>query len=173
MANRQALRELQDRLAQRLQAARSQGVAQSWLAVESGGVKYLIPLAQAGEIFPYYAPQGVPYTKEWYLGVANLRGGLFGVVDLSSFVSGSKPIPRSDMGRAEARFIAFNSALEVNCAVLIDKLAGLRNADAFVEVREGQGGYLSRHLVDAAGVAWQELDVQRLCQDQRFLSIAS
>jgi hypothetical protein len=34
MANKQALRDLQSRLAERLQAARTEPLAQSWLAVE-------------------------------------------------------------------------------------------------------------------------------------------
>ncbi|RYF36772.1 MAG: chemotaxis protein CheW, partial [Comamonadaceae bacterium] len=85
MANREALRELQSRLATRMQAARAEGVQASWLAVEAAGSRYLFPLAQSGEIFPYAAPQHVPYTQPWFLGVANLRGGLYGVVDLGSF----------------------------------------------------------------------------------------
>ena len=105
MANREALRELQSRLASRLQAARTQGVQAGWLAVEAAGRKYLFPLAQSGEIFPYSATQSVPYTHNWFLGVANLRGGLYGVVDLASFVSGQAPAQRSDAGRAESRLV--------------------------------------------------------------------
>jgi len=74
MANREALRELQSRLASRLQAARAEGVQAGWLAVEAAGRKYLFPLSQAGEIFPFTATQPVPYTHDWFLGVANLRG---------------------------------------------------------------------------------------------------
>src|SRR6476661_1398918 len=96
MANREALRELQSRLASRLQAARTEGVPASWLAVESGGRKFLFPLSQSGEIFPYTSAQAVPYTQSWFLGVANLRGGLYGVVDLASFVGGKAPGMRSD-----------------------------------------------------------------------------
>ena len=51
MANRAALRELQTRLATRLQAARTQGVLVSWLAVRAGPHNYLFPLVQSGEIF--------------------------------------------------------------------------------------------------------------------------
>jgi twitching motility protein PilI len=87
MANREALRELQTRLASRLQAARSEGTSvSSWLAVESGGSFYLLPLAQSGEIFPWVTVQPVPYTQGWFLGVANLRGGLHGVIDLAVFL---------------------------------------------------------------------------------------
>src|SRR5512146_3135479 len=128
MANREALRELQSRLASRLQAARSEGVQASWLAVEAAGAKYLFPLSQSGEIFPFATTLPVPYTQRWFLGVANLRGGVYGVVDMASFIQGAAPAARSDAGRAESRLVALNAALEVNCALLIDRLAGLRNA---------------------------------------------
>jgi hypothetical protein len=52
MAGKQALREFQTRLAERLQAARSQGVAASWLAVRAGDARLLVPLSHAAEIFP-------------------------------------------------------------------------------------------------------------------------
>lgn len=176
MANREALRELQSRLASRLQAARAQGVQAGWLAVESAGRNYLFPLSQSGEIFPYAAPQVVPYTQPWFLGVANLRGGLYGVADLASFVSGQPPVQRSDAGRAESRLVALNAVLEVNCALLIDRLAGLRNTEAFVSssaAPEGSPEYFGSGYVDAGGAFWQEINLQALSQQPQFLSISA
>ena len=72
MANREALRDLQSRLAGRLQAARSEGVSvAAWLAVQAGGRDFLLPLTQSGEIFPWTGVQPVPYTQSWFLGIAN------------------------------------------------------------------------------------------------------
>lgn len=176
MANREALRELQSRLASRLQAARTEGVQAAWLAVEAGGRKYLFPLTQSGEIFPYTATQPVPYTQKWFLGVANLRGGLFGVVDLASYVEGRAPTQRSDAGRAESRLVALNALLEVNCALLIDRLAGLRNTDAFVAssaAAEGSPAYFGSGFTDASGAYWQEINLQALSQQPQFLSISA
>jgi twitching motility protein PilI len=176
MAKREALRELQARLASRLQAARSEGVQASWLAVESGGRKFLFPLAQSGEIFPFSSALPVPYTHAWFLGVANLRGGLYGVVDLASYVGGQAPQQRSDAGRAEARLVAFNSALEMNCALLIDRLAGLRNMDAFPSSSpppEGAPEYFGTGYTDSNGAFWQELNLQALSQQPHFLSIGA
>ena len=176
MANREALREQQSRLASRLQAARAEGVQAGWLAVEAAGSNYLFPLSQSGEIFPYAAPQAVPYTRDWFLGVANLRGGLYGVVDLASYVSGHAPAQRSDAGRAESRLVALNTLLEVNCALLIDRLAGLRNTDAFVTSRaapEGAPDYFGSGYTDANGARWQEINLQALSQQPQFLSISA
>lgn len=176
MANREALRELQSRLASRLQAARTEGVQAGWLAVEAAGRKYLFPLSQAGEIFPYTPTQVVPYTQDWFLGVANLRGGLYGVVDLASYVSGQAPVQRSDAGRAESRFVALNQLLDLNCALLIDRLAGLRNTDAFVSSNgapEGAPDYFGSGYTDASGAYWQEINLQSLSQQPQFLSISA
>ena len=176
MANREALRQLQSRLATRLQAARSEGVQASWLAVEAAGGKYLFPLAQSGEIFPFTSTQAVPHTRNWFLGVANLRGGVYGVVDMASFVAGGKPVARSEATRSELRLVALNSALEVNCALLIDRLAGLRNLDAFSsssEPPEGSPGYFGSGYTDANGAYWQEINLQALSQQPQFLSISA
>lgn len=176
MANRQALRELQTRLADRLKAAKTQAASASWLAVEAGGTKYLFPLNQSGEIFPWVSAQNVPYTQAWFAGVANLRGGLYGVVDLASFVSGKTPPPRSELARTESRLVALNSALEINCALQIDKLAGLRNPEAFTDFSEktpDSPEFFGHSYVDASGARWQEINLQLLAQQAHFLTISA
>src|SRR5947199_8206412 len=85
MANKQALRDRQRRLADRLQAARTEPLAQSWLAVECSSRGFLFPLREAGEIFPLAPMVPVPHSHRWFLGVSNLRGHLHGVVDLADF----------------------------------------------------------------------------------------
>jgi twitching motility protein PilI len=90
MANREALRELQGRLAERLQLARTEARQQSWLAIECEGLGLLVPLPMAGEIFSVGTLLPVPHTQPWFMGVANLRGGLHGVVDLAAY-PGSAP----------------------------------------------------------------------------------
>lgn len=176
MANRQALRELQTRLAQRLQAARNEGMSVHWLAVETGGGRYLFPLTQAGEIFPWTVVQPAPYTKPWFLGVANLRGGLCGVVDLAHFLALDGLGVRTESNHAESNLLTFNSALELNCALLVDHLVGLRGSDAFgssAPALPDAPPYFGRVYTDPAGLKWQELNLQFLAQSSSFLSISA
>ena len=179
MANREALRELQNRLASRLQAARTEGVRLSWLAIEAGGKKYLFPLHQSGEIFTWESAQGVPYTQAWFLGVSNLRGGLFGVVELARFIAASVNVenaPALDPTRADSYLIALNAALDVNCALLVDRLEGLRSVDSFTSTtlaQEGTPVYFGNVYTDASGEHWQEIDLQSLSQQPHFLSISA
>lgn len=176
MANRQALRDLQTRLAGRLAQARTEGVAAGWLAVESAGRSLLLPLAQSGEIFPMAAVQNVPYTQPWFLGVSNLRGGLFGVVDFASYMTGQLPVRRSESAHEQARLVVLNPALEINCALLIDRLGGLRSAKDFVardEVAGNAPGYFAGSYTDNAGKQWQEINLQAMVSQSDFLSIAT
>jgi twitching motility protein PilI len=174
--NRQALRDLQTRLAGRLQQARTEGVATGWLAVESAGRSLLLPLAQAGEIFPLSLVQTVPYTQNWFLGVANLRGGLFGVVDFASFVTGQTPMRRSDSAREQARLVALNPVLEINCAILVDRLSGLRNTHDFVSREDMVGdapAFFAGTFTDKNGKQWHEIDLQSMANQPDFLTITA
>ncbi len=177
MANRDALRAFQSRLASRLQAAKTSGVSASWLAVEAGNAKYLFPLGHAGEIFPWTPPQPVPYTEPWFLGVANLRGGLYGVVQLASFASGvAVPLAGTEVERAQSRMVALNELLEVNCALLVDRLVGLRGVEAFKASRPpgpDAPAWMGHAYTDTAGEHWQEVNLQALSQQPRFLSIGA
>lgn len=177
MANRQSLKELQERLAQRLSAARSESVTVSWLAVEAGGQRYLFPLVQSGEIFSWTGVRSVPYTKPWYLGVAALRGGLQGVVDLAQLVHrGSRSMPASERVTSESRLVSLHGALGVNAVLLIDRLLGLRQSAGFVQVDEPSAdmpSFVTRVLTDGEGRTWHEVDLQALAGDPEFLAIAA
>ena len=177
MANREAIRELQARLASRLQAAKDEGLSVSWLAIKSGGRNYLLPLAQSGEIFPVSSLQPVPYARPWFRGVVNLRGGLYGVVDLATFVAGDAPaLGRLSPSTTEAAVVTLNAALNVNCALLIDTLAGLRHAEGFSSAKAPTAEsppYFGNCFMDSAGESWQEINLQTIAQFPRFLNITA
>lgn len=173
MAKKEALRELQTRLAERLQSARSQGQSAAWLAVETGGVGFLLPLSQAGEIFPPAALLPVPHTQPWFMGVANLRGRLHGVIDLAAFL-GLPVASRNESGREPARLVALNPSLESYCALWVDRLAGLRSREQLQLADTAQGhqpAFAGGRWVDAQGRQWQELQLAALASHEAFLKI--
>jgi twitching motility protein PilI len=174
MAKKEALRELQTRLQERMQAARTQARPVSWLAVECGGHGFLFPLQQAGEIFPMTVTMPVPHTQPWFVGVANLRGGLHGVVDLAAFLNVKRPAPLVESGRDQARLIAFNPSVGLNCALLVDRLAGLRNAEQLSAAPAPEGtrpGFAGQRWNDSEGRLWQEILLSSLAEDEQFLGI--
>ena len=189
MANKEALRELQSRLADRLQAARSQPSGRSWLAVECSSRGFLFALKDAGEIFALAPVTAVPHAQPWFLGVANLRGHLHGVVDLSRFLGIKTPERSHEAVRDQARLVAFNAASNINCALWVDRLAGLKNehqltavasnipADAREHEVKNEGvqvpAFVGQIYRDQAGFIWQELHLSELALDDAFLSIVA
>ena len=196
MAKREALRELQSRLAERLQQARTEVRVLSWLAVECAGLGLLFPLPTAGEIFAVGTLLPVPHTQAWFMGVANLRGGLHGVVDLAAFLGLRSPISREAV-REQARLLSLNARSGANCAVLVDRLAGLRSADQLTQETAAAAGpetlpetaprtaaqegaaHTARPTFagglwrDADGRIWQEIDLAALARNPQFLAIAA
>lgn len=176
MANKEALRELQTRLAGRLQLARDEVASAAWLAVRVGELNALLPLVHSGEIFNLPTVAKVPYARPWLHGVVNLRGGLYSAVDMASFMNGQAPPERSEQSWAQVRLITFNPELELNAALLVDSLVGLRRADAFVSAHgapDGSPDYMGQVCVDAQGSAWQEINMQVLSQNPAFLDVVA
>ena len=170
MAKKQALRDLQSRLAERLQAARTQARGRSWLAVECGARGFLFPLREAGEIFALSPIVAVPHSQRWFLGVANLRGHLHGVVDLAGFL-GAKG---TDSGRDQSRLVGFNQTLNLNCVLLVDRLLGLRSEEELTSEPEAdttRPAFAGARYRDGSGRSWQELNLGELASNEAFLKI--
>ncbi len=174
MANREALSELEARLAQRLMAAESGGAAAaSWLAVQSAGHCFLLPLGLAGEICALSGLQAVPHARPWFLGVQNVRGSLMGIVDLAAFLGLGQAAAAP--GTQERRVVTLSPQLEVNCGLLVERLMGLRSDADFPSAEpapEGAPAYLGRSRRDAQGTLWREVDLRALAQSPAFLYIS-
>jgi len=154
------LRQYQEELLERMQAARtSSGARTHQLGVEIGGERYLLDLLEAGEIVPVPALTGVPLTQPWYLGLANIRGSLVGVVDLARFFGKED----GAAGGSAARLVTFAPSLGLPCGFLAGRVHGLRQA-ADMTPQDGR-------LVDADGQAWTPLALGALAQDERFLQV--
>ncbi|PZP27663.1 MAG: chemotaxis protein CheW [Roseateles depolymerans] len=176
MSNKQALRDLQQRLAERMQAARDQTLVANWLAVECEGAGLLFSLKQTSEIFAPVALQPVPYAKPWLAGVANLRGGLFTVVELAVFLG----LREAQPGRAlqpQHRLVALHADLNLNCALWVDRLVGLRSDEQLTPAAEVPTGFRPRFAGalrrDEAGRHWQEIDLEALSRQESFLRIVA
>jgi twitching motility protein PilI len=176
MSNKQALRDLQQRLAERMQAAREQTLIASWLAVECAGTGLLFPLKQASEIFAPVPIKPVPYAKPWLAGVANLRGGLFTVVDMAVYLGLRDAIAHRAV-QPQSRLVSLGADLGLNCALLVDRLAGLRSEDQLPLAAEQPAGPLPRFAGalrrDEGGRAWQEINLEALSRQEAFLHIVA
>jgi twitching motility protein PilI len=155
------LREYQEQLLERMQAAKSgSGAPIQQLGMQVGGTRYLLDLLEAGEIVSPVPLARVPLTVPWYLGLANVRGTLVGVIDLARYL-GEEGAPPAGPG---ARLVTFAPSLGFNCALLADRVYGLRQAGSMQ--REGDA------LRDADDILWTPLSLAALVREERFLHVA-
>ena len=155
------LREYQEQLLERMQAAKSgSGAPIQQLGMQVGGTRYLLDLLEAGEIVSPVPLARVPLTVPWYLGLANVRGTLVGVIDLARYL-GEEGAPPAGPG---ARLVTFAPSLGVNCALLADRVYGLRQAGSMQRVGDA--------LRDADDILWTPLSLAALVREERFLRVA-
>lgn len=166
---RSRLRQYQVQLLERMQAAKS-GVAAGGreLGVLLGGQPCLLDLTQVSEIAPLQPVTPVPLAQPWYLGLASIRGTLTGIIDLASF-RGQGAVAAG----ADSRMVTFAPALGFNCALLVERVLGLRKlADmAPAAPPDGVPPWCGQQFQDGEGQRWTRIDLAQLVRDPRFLQV--
>lgn len=169
MSKRVSLKEFQVGLASRLKAAATEAAPSAHLGFEAGGEHWLVRLDSSGEVLRVPPIQPVPLTRDWFLGVANIRGMLYGISDLGAFLGQ----PHALRG-PESRLLLIGQPYGVNCALLVSRLAGLRNVVEYDTESSGElaTAWSVSRWRDKDGRAWRELDTQQLLALREFLDIA-
>src|SRR2546423_1317648 len=122
-AARLDLRSFQQELATRLATKTAAQVESSRLGVACGGDRWLVRLADAGEVIAVPPIVPVPLTHRWFLGVANIRGNLYSIVDFPAFLGGP-PVTLDNLARLILMSVR---AGEQSAGVLVERVLGLRN----------------------------------------------
>ncbi len=163
------LRTFQQELAARLATKTAAQVESSRLGLSCGGDRWLIRLADAGEVVTLPEIVPVPLTRPWYLGVANIRGNLYSVVDFARFLGHEAPAAST-----QARLVLFGPrAGEINAGVVVTRVMGLRNVAELAPAAPPQGApaWYAQRWMDGDGHAWQEIDLAVLARDPAFLQV--
>ena len=167
MAKKGSLREFQAHLARRLAGASEQSAA-GLLGVQAGTGFWLLKLSDSGEIIPLTPLTGVPLTRPWFAGIANIRGNLYSVVDFSAF-QGREPTPQN----SSSRLLLIGTRHGSNAALLVTRLLGLRNIDDLTPAPADpdDAPWAADAYTDHEGRCWKMLDVSLLLADENFMEI--
>jgi twitching motility protein PilI len=170
MARRTNLRQFQEDLARRIASADHAASAGSRLAFNAGGRSWLVALPDAGEVLAVPTLTSVPLTRGWLRGMANVRGNLYTVTDLSAFEGGApmQPSPRN-------RLLLVGQRHGMNAALLVDMVLGLRDVTDFTLcTTDAQSRpWVKAMYEDRNRAGWQELDVPGLLRASQFLDVAA
>jgi twitching motility protein PilI len=161
------LREYQQHLFDRIRASAGSDAASSHLGFEAGGQTWVVRLMDVIEVIPVPALVSVPLTQDWFVGVANIRGGLFAITDFARFANGV-PTPIT----SESRLVLLHAKYRVHAGLLIGRSLGLRQFASAPRGYSATSSWQSAPHSDADGRIWQELSVQELTRDPRFLQVA-
>jgi twitching motility protein PilI len=167
MARKSSLREFQAHLADRLAGAGDQRAA-GFLGILSGAEYWLVELPDSGEVVPLPPLTSVPMTKPWFVGIANIRGNLYSVVDFSAFCGRETTLRTGD-----SRLLLIGTRYGNNASLLVTRMLGLRNIDDLTPAAEDPRGppWGSRAYTDKEGHRWRVLNVKRLFADDVFMDI--
>jgi len=165
------LRSFQQELTNRLASKTAAQVESSRLGVACGDKRWLIRLADAGEVIAVPPIVPVPLTKAWFLGLANIRGNLFSIVDFPGFL-GDAPVGSGSL----ARLILLSTRNGGESAgIVVEGVLGLRNLAQFHPVAADDMPRAWQVAVwrDADGMTWQEIDLGMLARDPAFLQVGA
>lgn len=169
-SRRTRLREFQAQLVERMQAVSSGAQTQaSQLGVMIGQSRWLLNLQEAGEIVSVGAITPVPLTRDWYLGLTNIRGNLISVIDLARF----RGMPVTSVDK-ESRIVSFAPTLGFNSGLLVSRVMGLRNVMEMQTLPEPQadsGPWVAQRYVDREDQVWTELNLSLIVRDPQFLHV--
>lgn len=170
MAKKISLREFQEHLAARLSSAAQGQATSALLGVLAGNEHWLLNLSDSGEIVPLPPLATVPLTRPWFAGIANIRGNLYAVADISAF-RGGEPTPVN----AACRLLLVGTRHGSNAALLVTRMLGLKNPEQFSPAPAAADGrdWESERLVDAEGRVWKKLNVRALLADPDFMEIGA
>lgn len=167
---RSRLREFQSQLVERMQAASSGAqVHARQLGVMIGQSRWLLNLREAGEIVSVSTMTKVPLTRDWFVGVTNIRGNLVCVVDIARF--SGLPITPIDK---ESRIVAFGPSLSFNGGLLVSRVLGLRNIaemEVHTDTSQSDASWARQRYRDRNSHIWTELNLSLIVQDPQFLHI--
>jgi twitching motility protein PilI len=164
------LRTFQQELASRLATKTAAQVESSRLGLSCAGAQWLVRLADAGEVIAVPAIAPVPLTKPWFLGIANIRGNLYSVIDFGGFLGdGAGPA-----AAAQSRLLLFGPRTgDLRAGIVVQRVLGLRNLAELAPASPATGvpEWYAQRWMDAEGTTWQEIDLARLAQDPGFLRV--
>lgn len=165
MSKRLNLREFQQGLLDRLQATDSSEARVSTLGVQIAGRNWLVEMGDIAEVLPLPRLTVVPFTKPWFRGVANVRGNLYGVIDMAAYEHSGVV-----SGDVNNRVLLVAGRHALNAALLVDGVLGLRDARTW---RQSEGIDKQTEYHDEHGTSWRKLDVQGLVEQAEFLQIGN
>ena len=138
------------------------------VAFTLGGVRVLSMMDEIRELMP--CPDSIttaPGSKDWMMGLANVRGELLPIVDLQHFI-GAAPVVPSDRSR-----LLVIRHLGMSTGLLVGSVQGMRHFSVDKRIPGAIfEGVLGKYVYDVFGLedgVWPVFSMAALVSDKRFM----
>jgi twitching motility protein PilI len=168
MQDKQSLREFQTQLAEKLKFAQASNEVTSKLGFTAGGRNWLVDLDQVNEVVTVANLTEAPWTHPWFVGVASVRGALYGCTDLAAFLGLAEPMPPG-----ESRLLLAHPRFGVNAALRIERALGLRALSDLtpLPLPESSPVWETSHWRGSDEQIWIEISMRKLVALPGFLEV--
>lgn len=165
MESRLNLRDFQAQLAERLKEVQQQAGASSKLGFLAAGRYWLTDLDQVNEVVTAAKLTPVPWAKPWFLGVASVRGVIYGCTDLAAFLGLAGPVAGEG-----ASLLLVHPRYGVNAALVIERAVGLRSVQALTSRPrdETDPPWVLARWEGSDGAVWTEMSIEHLVISPEF-----
>ena len=149
-------------------------VRRTWSGIgfKVNGVRLVAAVSDIDEILDFPSITRVPGALPWVRGLANNRGTLLPIFDLSGFIDGTV----TDIGR-DTRVLSVKHG-DIMAGLVVDEVVGLRHffeeetTDRLPEVSNEMSGFLAG-AYRQGNAHWAVFDFERLAVSNRFLQVAA
>ena len=156
-----------------LELPQRQDVVQYWSGIGFllDGRRYVAPLEQVSEILTVPNYTRVPGVESWMKGVANVRGRLMAVMDLTGFLE-----KRTQLKESRRRLLVLDQG-ELYTGMTVDDVYGMQHFDtgSFDQDPAGVDESVRPYITgsyERDGESWQVFSIELLAEDPRFLQVA-
>lgn len=142
------------------------------IAFKLGEFTVLAPMEQVGEILTIDNISRIPGAKDWVRGIANVRGNLLPILDLTGFVFGKV----GKMTRRSRALVIQHK--DVAAGLVVDEVLGMRHFldEEFSEDVKQLDQTIVQFLVGSfrqRGEVWGVFDIHRLMERPEFMQVAA
>lgn len=165
-----SIKEYQHSLAEQIKNAHETEPSTTVMGVAIGDNRYLVQMIEVSEVIQAPRITPVALTQPWFLGMANVRGKLYGITDLGLYLGG-EPVVLT----AKSRILLVSSDYRINSGFMVSSMLGIRSLSDFKLIKAAKkttSAIIPRQYQDSESRQWGEISLHDLIQDQNFLQIA-
>ena len=165
-----SIEEYQHTLTEQIQSAGKGDTSSTVLGVAVGEDRYLIPMIEVSEVIQIPKLAHVPLTQPWFLGLANVRGNLYGITDLGVYLGGNPTA-----FNLKSRILLASPGNNIFGGFIVNCMLGIRSLSEFTPVKSAKKKLskgITANYKDTEGRLWRELSLDELIRDEKFLQIA-